>query len=580
MKKIFSFISILFLYSTLANCQDLPKGFTPQELEIMPFYMAPSPTKSFLFPPSVPVRAMAEWEELQAISITWKSYQSVLAQIVRHAQNECKVIINCSDSTTVKNYLISQGVTPNSNIEYLIVSTNSVWIRDYGSYSVYKDNVDSLYLIDWIYNRPRPLDDVIPSAHAQLLDLPLYAMTQSPNQLTHTGGNLMIDGFGSAFSSELVLEENAQYGHTNATIDTIMQHYMGINRYIKFEVLPYDGIHHIDMHMKMLDEETILVGECPDGISDGPQIEANLLYLLNNFNSVFGTPYRIVRIPLLPNPAGNSWPSSGSYFRTYTNGVFINKSFIYPSYYEKYDTTAFRIFKEALPGYNIVPINCDPDPISASGAIHCITNNIGVENPLLISHKRLEDTYNSSVDYVVNALIKHKTGISNAKVYYRTDTLMPYASVNMALSGGIDDHWIATIPAKSQGTTVYYYIEANANSGKSITRPLTAPSGYWKFSVLSPSNLCDKEASVRIEKVFPNPASAITCIQLDVIVNESVKIEMYDINGRFVTSIFEGKINQGKRNFFFNAANFNNGIYFIKVQSSNHVSTQKVLIQK
>lgn len=36
---------------------------------------------------------------------------------------------------------------------------------------------------------------------------------------------------------------------------------MGIERYIKMQTLPYDGIHHIDMHMKLLDEETLLVGQ-------------------------------------------------------------------------------------------------------------------------------------------------------------------------------------------------------------------------------------------------------------------------------------------------------------------------------
>ena len=38
---------------------------------------------------------------------------------------------------------------------------------------------------------------------------------------------------------------------------------MGIQTYILMETLPYDGIHHIDMHMKLLDEETILMAEYP-----------------------------------------------------------------------------------------------------------------------------------------------------------------------------------------------------------------------------------------------------------------------------------------------------------------------------
>ncbi len=577
-KKHFLFSIFLIIQVGLIS-QNLPKGFSNEEMQMMPTYQAPKPFKAVPSSPGVPVRAMAEWEEQQAISITWRSYQSVLAQIVRHAQNECKVIINCTDSNTVKNYLIAQGITPNSNIEYLIVNTNSVWIRDYGSYSIYKDVVDSLFLIDWVYNRPRPLDDVIPSYHAQYLGLPLFSMTESPNQLTHTGGNLMIDGFGTAFSSKLVLDENAQYSHTEAQIDSIMNDYMGITRYIKFDVLPYDGIHHIDMHMKLLDEETILVGEYPTNISDGPQIEANLLYLFNNYNSVFGTPYKIVRIPLIPNSAGTSWPSSGAYYRTYTNGVFINKSFIYPSYYQKYDTTAYRIFKEALPGYNIVPINSDPDPISASGAIHCITNNIGVQNPLLISHKRLENTFDFTNSYLVEAKIKHISGIQSAHIYYRTDTVSPYISVEMNIIGGQDDIWRGSIPPQSQGTTIYYYIQAQANSGKTITRPITAPQGYWKFSVLSPTQICNTENNFVIDRIFPNPASSITCIQINMKKSENISIEMYDLYGKFVSTIFEGKVNQGTRNFFFNAELYNDGLYMVKVKSSNISAFQKVIIK-
>ena len=505
-------------------------GLTTAEREMMPYYQAPSSPKSISFPPSSPVRAMAEWEEQEAVSITWRSYQSVLAQIVRHAQNECKVLINCTDSNTVKNYLLGQGVTPNHNVKYIIASTNSVWIRDYGSYSVYKEDVDSLYLIDWIYNRPRPLDDVIPSVHASYLNVPLYAMTENPYRLTHTGGNLMFDGFGSAFSSKLILDENVQYGHTESVIDEIMNDFMGVNRYVKFENLPHDGIHHIDMHMKLLDEETLLLGEYPTGISDGPQIEANLYYLLNNYMSVFGTPYKIIRIPMLPNSAGNSWPSNGAYYRTYTNGVFINKSFIYPSYYPKYDTVAFRIFTEALPGYNIVPINCDPDPISASGAIHCITNNIGVKDPLLISHKSLADTYDNVNDYQVNALIRHISGISSAQLYYSTDTANGYNSVSMTLTDIQNNKWSASIPAQSPGTRVFYYIHAEATSGKTINRPITAPHGYWSFVVQTSTSV--SESAVSFGRLFPNPASALSCIELQVLKAEMTNVEIFDINGK------------------------------------------------
>ena len=87
----------------------------------------------------------------------------------------------------------------------------------------------------------------------------------------------MTDGFGTAFASELIWEENDsgnEYGVTVKTeeeIDQIVQDWLGVDTYIKMDNLPFDNIHHIDMHMKLLNEETLLVGDFGDE-SDGPQI--------------------------------------------------------------------------------------------------------------------------------------------------------------------------------------------------------------------------------------------------------------------------------------------------------------------
>jgi agmatine/peptidylarginine deiminase len=137
-----------------------------------------------------------------------------------------------------------------------------------------------------------------------------------------------------------------------------MTDFMGINRYIKMEILPFDGIHHIDMHMKLLNEETLLVGEYPAGVADGPQIEANIQYVLSNFNSSFGTPYKVIRIPQPPDQNnGFDYPDGNGNYLTYTNSTIINKTVIVPQFYAEYDTTAIRIWEEAMPGYTIVGIN-------------------------------------------------------------------------------------------------------------------------------------------------------------------------------------------------------------------------------
>src|SRR5690606_21273019 len=113
--------------------------------------------------------------------------------------------------------------------------------------------------------------------------------------------------------------------HTETQLDDLFHQWMGIDTYVKMTVLPYDDIHHIDMHIKIIDDETLLVGEYPDGIADGPQIEANLQYVLDNFTTKFGTPYKVIRIPQPPS-TGGLYPHNGSSYRTYANQTFVNKT--------------------------------------------------------------------------------------------------------------------------------------------------------------------------------------------------------------------------------------------------------------
>ena len=553
--------------------QSLPKGMTEEEKSIMNTYVFPK-GKGITNPPTWTPRAMAEWEEIETLLITWTSYTSVLTQIVDAAQEECTVLITCNDSNSVKNSLNNDGV-PLTNIKFLEVSYNSVWIRDYGAHTIYKNKTDTHALVDWTYNRPRPEDDIMPSFHASWAGIDMYEMTSSPWDFIATGGNLMMDGFGTAMSSKLIVDENP--GHSIAEIDTIMKRFMGIDRYILFPTLPHDGIHHIDMHMKLLDEETILIGEYPSGISDGPQIEANLQWLLSNYNSVYGTPFRVVRIPMPSNFSGTMWPSDGAYYRTYTNGVFVNKTYIYPSYYERYDTSAYRIYSETLPGYTLVPIDCDPDPISMSGAIHCITNCIGASFPLLISHQRLISPQTTGGNYQVDAYITHKTGITSASIYYKTSLTGSYQSASM--SNISSNTWTGEILAQSPGSTIYYYIQAEANSGKSQVRPMPAPDGYWEFTVSPFANIEENIALTKMLDVYPNPASYLTCIPIESSSEFQGRLHLLDASGRIIRIIHEGPFPIGNSHYFFNALNMESGLYIIKLETEENVQVQKVIVR-
>lgn len=587
MKKFILIIALTLVFKTYAQESFLPHYVTDMERAQME-YLRTHPVPVEVMdpnPPPGPVRTMAEWEELQALQITWTSQLPILRQIVDYSQDECIVYIICSDSNSVKTYLTSGGV-PLTNIRFLLTSFNSIWCRDYGPWTVYSQNIDTLRIIDWKYNRTaRPLDDASPVFIANYMGVPIHQTLNSPNDFVNTGGNFMVDGHGTAFASKLVLSENGPgnpYGvsvKTEAQIDQILNSYMGINRYIKMETLPYDQIHHIDMHIKLLDEETLLVGEYPAGIADGPQIELNLQYVLNNFQTCFGKPYKVVRIPMPPGPNGQ-YPNNGGDYRTYTNSVFVNKTVIVPTYAPQYDTTALRIYRETLPGYRVVGIDCNAI-IPSLGAIHCITKEIGVSEPVFISHSALRNTNNTTQPYEVKAFIKSKSGISAAKMFWSIDTTMGFTQVNMT---NIGDTFKANIPAQPLNTKVYYYISATSVSGRTVTKPLPAPSGNFRFTVTNTVGIEPVAAGTPLKftlhQNYPNPFNPVTKIKFDIPKSSNVSLKIYDVSGREVLKITDAYMNAGTYSYLWNASGFASGIYFYKLESGEYSEVKKMILVK
>ena len=427
-----------------------------------------------------------------------------------------------------------------------------------------------------MYNRPRPDDDVIPDVLGDHMGLDVYTTTAEPTDLMNTGGNWMSDGFGTAFASELILEENDGGSswwtdfpdHSEAEIDQIIEDFHGVDTYIKMPVLPYDGIHHIDMHMKLLDERTLLVAEYPMGVADGPQINANMDYVLANYTTKWGTPFDVIRIPSPPEQ-GWSYPDQDGWYLTYTNSVFVNNTILLPTYYTEYDTTAIRIYEEALPGYEIVGIDCDNNGsaiISLSGAIHCITHSVGVEDPLMISHLPLPDTEDDQNDYAVDAYLSHRSGIETATLYWATDPVGDWTSVSMSATDDVGN-WVAAIPAHPQGTTLYYYIEGAATSGKVGTRPMPAPDGWWSFEVIDPTVGIGEWDASPMAAAYPNPASAITSIPMDLRGGTSGSLVVYNALGAQVDVLHQGHFPAGRSNYFIHANRLSAGPYLIVFQT-------------
>src|SRR6056297_1614993 len=112
MKTVFTTITLVAL-SLLAIAQEseeiLPRFMTEAEKAKMGTYAFPQAKGIETPPPFENLRNMAEWEEIQALTITWEGFPSILKQITRAAIEETEVIIFSENPGSTENYLMGNS---------------------------------------------------------------------------------------------------------------------------------------------------------------------------------------------------------------------------------------------------------------------------------------------------------------------------------------------------------------------------------------------------------------------------------------------------------------------------------------
>ena len=91
--------------------------------------------------------------------------------------------------------------------------------------------------------------------------------------------------------------------------------------------------------------------------------------------------------------------------------------------------------------------------------------------------------------------------------------------------------------------------------------------------------------SFSVSNAYPNPFNPQTHIQIDLSVSEKINVFIYDINGRFVKTLLNGKINAGQHVLTWNGLDGNgnpasSGTYLVRLKGEKEESWQKVTLLK
>ena len=417
-------------------------------------------------------RLVAEWEPAEYLVLAWKHYPEILGKMAHYAQDEGKVIILCSDSNQVRKFFRKHKYRTDKLI-FFETTINSPWIRDYSPANIYSQGTSGLAFIDWLYKRQRKEDDIAPLKLAGFLNTKLLQLTMGDSGMVQVGGNLMTDGMATAFSSRLVLRDNL---FSESDLKEYFKRNLGIEQYILFDTLPYDIIHHIDMHMKLINPTTLLVGKFPEGVSDAPYIERNIRRIAQNYKTAFGTDFQFVEIPM-PDDYGRYPDSSGwADYLTYTNSLIFNKTVFVPQYDTPLDQMALDIYRANFPGYRIIGINTN-EAISDGGALHCLSYTIPQKEAAYIWHTPPSNFSLLQTNADLFAIISSSHEVDKLKLYYRYKTHSAFKVKECkALTSSV---FSCRIPVSADTDSLFYYFDARLENQKHIFLPITAPKGYF-----------------------------------------------------------------------------------------------------
>ena len=305
-----------------------------------------------------------------AMSIAVKAAQhAVLTEVVKSTWDKLPVTVLVQHDASRKQAeeaFADEGV-PAGSVEFEEVPFDTVWVRNFGPLGVRRSANEQSSKPLWVLAdnqfRHRDQDNrfariLAESFQVPVLEIPLFL-----------SGNVLSNGDGLLVTTEHVAEMNRRRGYSRMELSRILGECFGASQVVFLEDPRQEPNAHVDMFCVFTSADTILIGE-HTGQYD--QIDAAIYdrnaELLEQVRTPNG-PLKVVRIPMPARRHHDIWGG------TYTNVVFLNKVLLVPTYREieaDLQEKAFDVFRQALPGWQIVGIDCSPMIING-GALHCVT---------------------------------------------------------------------------------------------------------------------------------------------------------------------------------------------------------------
>jgi agmatine/peptidylarginine deiminase len=307
--------------------------------------------------PPTNFRVPAEYEPASGVVLGWSGFPNLLTGIAQ-ASAAANATVYAVGGPSRLTGLDSTRYKP------IQLALDTVWMRDYGPLGI--DSTGKVGFVDTVYRhfQYRVDDDQLPTRLAGLFSYDAFSMP-----LILDGGNFMVDSVGNLFMTKRTYLWNRDL--SEAAVDSLLKEYFNAKNiyaidYAGYPGQPADGTGHIDMFVKLLNDNTVLIAT-----ADTEPFKSTGEKAIRFFQSLTapnGSPYQILLT--------KGWVRNRAWY-TYTNSLIVNNVVIVPSYQGRQadEQVVKRLYEQGMPGVNVRFVLSD-ESIVQGGSIHCVTQSI------------------------------------------------------------------------------------------------------------------------------------------------------------------------------------------------------------
>lgn len=194
------------------------------------------------------------------------------------------------------------------------------------------------------------------------------------------------------------------------------------------------------------------------------------------------------------------------------------------------------------------------------------------------------ETTNTFSAVSINVVSKFGLRPDSVLLHYAVSPDTAFFTIAMSLDSSMffptSGRYKVTIPPRSFGAEVTFFIDARDTSHKIYRNPAAVTGKVWKlkYGVTGIETAPEIPAAYSLSQNFPNPFNPSTIIQYSLPKNQHVVLKIYNVLGQEVRTLVDEQQPPGFKAVEFDGSRLPSGVYFYRLTTANYSTTRRMLL--